>query len=56
MGDEKLPAASDTPAKAEAEQELKVDEANKVVGGTENITFNYGAIEVHYTQQKPSGG
>ncbi len=53
MSNEKDPAASDAPAPAAAEEELKVDEVSKVVGGTENIKFGYGSPEIQYVKQNP---
>ena len=40
--------------------ELSEQELDKVAGGTdpppkEVVTFEYGALQVRYTQQKPSG-
>jgi bacteriocin-like protein len=35
--------------------ELSEEELNKVSGGTENISFNYGSMQVQYTKQSTSG-
>ena len=51
--DEKLEQKS--PANPEISA-LDDDDLDKVTGGKETVTFEYGGLIIQYAQQKPDGG